>query len=93
MSVRTRLGLIVLWVSSLVAVSMWASAQSRQVIPESPVVLSGSDLGFRVEGPQGSARVGRLVVRVDGQWGEGAASRRDYASDRQVASRAVYGLS
>jgi len=68
--IRTRLGLIVLSVSSLVAVSLWASAQRRHVIPESPVVLSGSDLGVRVEGRKGSARVGRLVVRIDGHWVE-----------------------
>ena len=74
MSVRTRLGLLVLWVSSLVAVSLWGSAQSRHVIPESPVVRSGSDLGFHVEGRQGSARVGRLVVRIDGQWVEAVAA-------------------
>jgi hypothetical protein len=70
MSVRTRLGLLVLWVASLVAIGAWTSAQHRPVVPEPPVVLSGTDLGFRVEGRRDGARVGRLVVRIDGQWVE-----------------------
>lgn len=43
-------------------------------MPEPPVVLSGTDLGFRVEGPRDGDRVGRLVVRIDGQWVEAASA-------------------
>jgi hypothetical protein len=35
-----------------------------------PVVLSGSDVGFRVEAYEGNIPVGKLVVKVDGQWVE-----------------------
>jgi hypothetical protein len=30
--------------------------------------MSGSDLGFRVESMKGNIAVGKLVVRVNGQW-------------------------
>jgi hypothetical protein len=32
------------------------------------MVLSGNDIGFRVEGRKGSVVVGRFVVRIDGKW-------------------------
>ncbi len=38
------------------------------------VVLSGADIGFRLEGSKGDAVVGRLVVRVNGEWREVAAN-------------------
>jgi hypothetical protein len=31
-------------------------------------VFSGVDVGFRIEGRKGNTPVGRLVVRIDGQW-------------------------
>ena len=31
-------------------------------------VISGSDLGFRVERPRGSRMTGTLVVRINGEW-------------------------
>jgi hypothetical protein len=44
------------------------------------VVLSGPDVGFRIEERRGEAVYGRLVVRIDGQWREvnlsGSAVRR-----------------
>lgn len=35
-----------------------------------PRVLSGNDLGFRVEGPgrDGRSVTGKFVVRIDGEW-------------------------
>jgi hypothetical protein len=33
-----------------------------------PVVLSGSDIGFRMVDGQGETAVGVLVVKVNGQW-------------------------
>jgi hypothetical protein len=48
-----------------------AIAQSREVTKLStPILISGSDLGFRVEGYQGGTPVGRVVIRVDGRWVE-----------------------
>ena len=39
-----------------------------------PTVLSGSDVGFRVDRWKGDLPVGRWVVRVDGRWIEPEAS-------------------
>ena len=33
-----------------------------------PIVISGNDVGFRMEGRKGNTPVGRLVVRIDGKW-------------------------
>jgi hypothetical protein len=38
--------------------------------PANEGILSGSDVGFRVEETRGSTVVGRWVVRVDGRWVE-----------------------
>lgn len=67
MSQRTRLVCVI--AIALLGAGAWASAQIFS--PEragQPVTLSGSDIGFRVEGRRGDTVVGRLVVRVDGQW-------------------------
>jgi hypothetical protein len=70
MSLRTRL--IVAAVFSGGLFGGWASAQTFKAPQplDSPVVLSGPDVGFRVEGKRGTAAVGRLMVRIDGQWRE-----------------------
>ena len=44
------------------------NAKARQEANPSPVVLSGADIGFRVEGHKEKSVVGRFVVRVNGQW-------------------------
>ena len=64
---------IMLWVASLIVLgvvgSAFIAAQTRGV-PE-PRVLSGNDIGFRLEGtnPKGEP-IGTLVVRINGQWVE-----------------------
>jgi hypothetical protein len=46
-------------------------AQNTEIIRVAlPTVVSGTDLGFRVEATQGDVLVGTLVVRVNGQWVE-----------------------
>jgi hypothetical protein len=66
--------LLLLWLASLVLVSMttFAIAQTR---PLPPRVLSGNDIGFRVEGvdPKGKP-IGTLMVRFNGDWIEVGAS-------------------
>jgi len=60
---------------SLAAVPVLAqSPQSpRRLEPlEQPSIISSADLGFRVEGHNGSVPVGRLAVRVNGRWVEPA---------------------
>ena len=48
MSVRGRVVLVVIWLASVAGVGVWAQAQSQQ---QEQKVISGSDLGFRVEPP------------------------------------------
>ena len=53
------------------AVGGWASAQSiapRAVNP--PRILMGEDVGFRIEAQRGNTAIGRVVVRVNGEWVE-----------------------
>jgi hypothetical protein len=63
---------LALLVIALIAVtSVWAAAQSigsQKVDP--PIILSGSDVGFRVEAWRGSTPIGQLLVRIDGKWVE-----------------------
>ena len=70
------------WMLSLVAVGAIASVlTSAQVQPQAPgqrplltqgtTILSGSDIGFRLERTtQDGVPIGTLVVRVDGRWVE-----------------------
>jgi hypothetical protein len=57
------------FVGSLTAGATWGHAQratgTRAV---QPVVVSGSDFGFRVEGRKGDTPVGRFVIRENGEW-------------------------
>ena len=47
----------------------WAGAQRFVTPPGSrPLILSGSDIGFRMAGRKGDTVVGSLVVRVNGEW-------------------------
>ena len=64
---------IALWVASLVVLgvvgSAFIAAQTRPG-PE-PRVLSGGDIGFRLEGTNSKGEpVGTLVIRINGTWVE-----------------------
>jgi len=48
----------------------WGYAQTLQVTPVTPTVLSGPDFGFRVEGNRAGTPVGTLVIKMNGQWVE-----------------------
>lgn len=48
----------------------WSYAQSLQTVPVTPMVISGADFGFRVEGNRGGTPVGTLIVKMNGQWVE-----------------------
>ena len=54
----------------VLAASAFAYSQSVAPVPVTPVVLSGSDLGFRMTGHKRGTPVGQLVVRVNGEWKE-----------------------
>jgi hypothetical protein len=71
MSLTKRVVVIGLWAGSLVGVGVWAHAQSPLA---APTIISGNDLGFRVEGHKAGKPVGVLVVRVNGQWVEAGSS-------------------
>ena len=74
-STRGRIILAALWMISLVAVGVLASAQGRQ---DGQTVISGSDIGFRPDAVQRKASrvAGVLVVRVNGQWMEAQSTTR-----------------
>jgi len=76
MTLRTGVNLIVLTVF-LAGAAVWASAQVGRPPSETrirpmdlvaPTVISGSDLGFRIESNKDNVPVGRLVVRTNGVW-------------------------
>lgn len=46
----------------------WAQVSRTPNRAPVPVVVSGSDLGFRIDGHQGELHAGTLVVRVNGIW-------------------------
>jgi hypothetical protein len=48
----------------------WGYTQLLGSQPVTPVVLSGSDIGFRMTARKGDTPVGRLVVRINGDWKE-----------------------
>jgi hypothetical protein len=66
MSIRARIVVAVLL--ALAVAGGWVSAQVMPQPLDTPVVLSGNDVGFRVEARRGSRAVGHIVVRVDGRW-------------------------
>lgn len=53
----------------LIAGTVIGYAQARGVLkPTNVVVLSGPDIGFRVEGVKENSVSGKFVVRVSGKW-------------------------
>ena len=89
MSARTALAVGVLWLASLVAAAAMAREVhaprvqppqpnvQTQILPGAePRILSGSDIGFRIEGWQGSTPTGTIVIRVNGQWVEPTTTKR-----------------
>ena len=62
------------WLVSLVAMAMATFVVAQSRFPE-PRIVSGNDIGFRVEGTDLSGKpMGTLMVRVNGQWSEVGAS-------------------
>ena len=84
MSARNAVIVAVLWLCSLAAVAAVAQVPpprpapdpNIQVVPMKPNVLSGDDIGFRIDSWQGKTPVGTLVIRVNGQWVEPAGAKK-----------------
>jgi hypothetical protein len=70
MSKRMLVVLAFLWIVSLIGVATVVAQVATQPVP--PKVLSGADIGFRVESidHKSGAVVGHIVVNVNGKWVE-----------------------
>lgn len=69
MSYRRVALIATLWLLSLVAMAAAVTAQVRPTVPlPEPKILSGADVGFRVEAMHGQTPVGSIVIRVNGEW-------------------------
>jgi hypothetical protein len=65
---RKRITLIVVWALSLMVVAAIVHAQTPAPRGTTPTIISGSDLGFRVERQRGDRVFGTFVVRINGEW-------------------------
>jgi hypothetical protein len=71
--------LALLWALSLIAMGEITSSAQRgrpsfNFLTESTTIISGTDVGFRIERTQDGIPIGKLVVRVDGAWVDTAVS-------------------
>jgi hypothetical protein len=68
MARRRIIGVVV-----LIVVALWAATQLHAQLPPAltlvqPTIVTGPDVGFRVERVERGIPVGTLVVKVDGKW-------------------------
>ena len=76
MTFRSRVNLIAVILVIVAAVWVTAQTQVPKAPPDllnrmdlvAPTVISGSDLGFRIESNKDNIPVGKLVVRIKGVW-------------------------
>ena len=81
MSIRNRVAVAVVWILSLVAVGVWAQTPVKSPTfpkgqPGSPLpsdtqigdVIAGENIGFRVTRDTRGQIMGRMVVKINGQW-------------------------
>ena len=72
--------LAAVWALSLIVVGMVSShAQAQQPSPaermrreslllEGPLIVSGTDVGFRIERTKDGIPIGKVIVRINGKW-------------------------
>jgi hypothetical protein len=66
---KSRLIVAALWLLSLLGVAAATTAAQRTFPPlREPDVISGAEIGFRVDRYNGETPVGELVVRRNGKW-------------------------
>jgi hypothetical protein len=63
-----RIALVALALIAGFGIYGWAQVVPAPSVP--PGVVSGADIGFRVERAEGNTAVGRLMIRVNGKWVE-----------------------
>ena len=65
---RKRIALIFVWALSLIIVGAFAHAQAPPQRGTTPTIISGGDVGFRVQRQEGNRVTGTFVVRINGEW-------------------------
>ena len=68
MTRRNRILLALVWALSLIVVTAIMHAQAPAQRGTNSTIISGGDLGFRVERQRGDRVVGTFVVRINGNW-------------------------
>jgi hypothetical protein len=68
MTRRKRILLALAWALFLIIIAAIVHAQTPAQRGTSPTIISGGDLGFRVEGRRGDHVTGTFVVRINGEW-------------------------
>ncbi len=68
MTAGKRVALMLAWALSLIMVAVIAHAQTAAQRGATPTIISGSDLGFRVERQRGDRVYGTFLVRINGEW-------------------------
>jgi hypothetical protein len=70
---------VIVWAILILAAGMWGYAQTPTPQLElrvqggptqPPTIITGTDLGFRIDGRRGNTPIGRIVIRVNGEWVE-----------------------
>lgn len=69
---RRSILLVAALVTAVSAVALLLGAGGPAGLPKPGEVITGQDLGFRVEAVGSDRVVGRFVVRVNGEWMEAA---------------------
>ncbi len=71
---RTRT-LALLWALSLIVAGAIAASAQSFFLTENQQVVSGANVGFRIERTQDGIPVGHVVIRVNGRWVDTAVPR------------------
>jgi hypothetical protein len=58
----------IVFAGALMGAGAWLHAQGMRVDSVPPTVISGSDVGFRIEGTKSGTPTGTIVVRINGRW-------------------------
>lgn len=84
MRVRYLVAAAVVALVSSFATWTWVSAQALSYTAVPHRVMTGADLGFRVQGLRGETPVGRFVVKVNDRWVD---VEVDHLGPRQLSER------